>query len=78
MGRGHVIGTELKEVLITAETQKQNYTNEWGAYETIRFLKTSTGMWSIQEIARMLDYQYSYQEMAEAAKKSLHLNNLSI
>ena len=38
-GTWSLIGTELKEVLITAETQKQNYTNEWGAYETIRFLK---------------------------------------
>ena len=26
-------------------------------------------MWSVQEIARMLNYQYSYQEMAEAAKE---------
>ena len=68
-GTWSLIGTELKEVLITAETQKQNYTNEWGAYETIRFLKNITGMWSIQEIARMLDYQYSYQEMAKAAKE---------
>ena len=68
-GTWSLIGTELKEVLITAETQKQNYTNEWGAYETIRFLKNITGMWSIQEIARILDYQYSYQEMAKAAKE---------
>lgn len=68
-GTWSLIGTELKEPLITEETQKQNYTNEWGAYETIRFLKNITGMWSIQEIARMLDYQYSYQEMADAAKK---------
>ena len=68
-GTWSLIGTELKEVLITAETQKQNYTNEWGAYETIRFLKNITGMWSVQEIARMLNYQYSYQEMAEAAKE---------
>lgn len=67
-GTWSLIGTELKEPLITEETQKQNYTNEWGAYETIRFLKNITGMWSIQEIARMLDYQYSYQEMADAAK----------
>ena len=68
-GTWSLIGTELKEVLITAETQKQNYTNEWGAYETIRFLKNITGMWSIQEIARILDYQYSYQEMAKEAKE---------
>ena len=68
-GTWSLIGTELKEPLITEETQKQNYTNEWGAYETIRFLKNITGMWSVQEIARMLDYQYSYQEMADAAKK---------
>lgn len=68
-GTWSLIGTELKEPIITEETQKQNYTNEWGAYETIRFLKNITGMWSVQEIARMLDYQYSYQEMADAAKK---------
>ena len=68
-GTWSLIGTELKEPLITAETQKQNYTNEWGAYETIRFLKNITGMWSIQEIARILNYQYSYQEMADAAEK---------
>ena len=68
-GTWSLIGTELKEPLITEETQRQNYTNEWGAYETIRFLKNITGMWSVQEIARMLDYQYSYQEMADAAKK---------
>ena len=67
-GTWSLIGTELKEPLITEETQKQNYTNEWGSYETIRFQKNITGMWSIQEIARMLDYQYSYQEMADAAK----------
>ena len=67
-GTWSLIGTELKEPIITEETQKQNYTNEWGAYETIRFLKNITGMWSVQEIARMLDYQYSYQEMADAAK----------
>ena len=67
-GTWSLIGTELKEPLITEETQKQNYTNEWGAYQTYRFLKNITGMWSIQEIARMLDYQYSYQEMADAAK----------
>lgn len=68
-GTWSLIGTELSKPVITKESQEHNYTNEWGAYGTIRFLKNITGMWSVQEIARALEYQYSYQEMAEAAKE---------
>ena len=45
----------------------------------IVFLKISTGMWTVQEIARCLDYQYSYAEMAEQASQgSPGLNSMSI
>ncbi|MFC5631578.1 MULTISPECIES: rhamnulokinase [Streptococcus] len=64
-GTWSLIGVENSEPLATQPAFEENYTNEWGAYKTYRFLKNITGMWAVQEIARMLDYQYSFAEMAE-------------
>lgn len=66
-GTWSLIGIENKEPIVTREARESNYTNERGAYHTYRFLKNITGMWLIQEIARMLDYKYTYAEMAEQA-----------
>ena len=68
-GTWSLIGVELTSPIVTKESQEANYTNEWGAYQTYRFLKNITGMWTVQEIARCLDYQYSYAEMAEQASQ---------
>ena len=68
-GTWSLIGAELTSPIVTKESQEANYTNEWGAYQTYRFLKNITGMWTVQEIARCLDYQYSYAEMAEQASQ---------
>lgn len=66
-GTWSLIGVENKEALTNAEAFAHNFTNEWGAYHTYRFLKNISGMWPVQEIARMLDYKYSYAEMAQLA-----------
>lgn len=66
-GTWSLIGTELTTPVVTQESLAANYTNEWGAEGTYRFLKNITGMWAIQEIARQLNYQYSYEEMATQA-----------
>ncbi|MGT2800316.1 rhamnulokinase [Streptococcus marmotae] len=66
-GTWSLIGTENEEAIVTKEAYQANYTNEWGAYQTYRFLKNITGMWCIQEIAREYEGAYSFQEMAEAA-----------
>ncbi|MDQ0223182.1 rhamnulokinase [Streptococcus moroccensis] len=66
-GTWSLIGVENRLPIATPNAFEQNYTNERGAYQTYRFLKNITGMWAVQEIARMLDYQYSYAEMAQAA-----------
>lgn len=68
-GTWSLLGMELTQPLITEKTWQQNYTNEWGAYHTTRFLKNIMGMWLIQEVARMQDYQYSYAELTELAMK---------
>ncbi|MGT2750519.1 rhamnulokinase [Streptococcus orisasini] len=66
-GTWSLIGVENTQPITSKEAFKENYTNEWGAYKTYRFLKNITGMWAVQEIARMLDYRYSFAEMAEQA-----------
>lgn len=66
-GTWSLIGVETKEPINGPDALEANYTNEWGAEHTYRFLKNITGMWSIQEIARMMNYELSYAEMAKAA-----------
>ncbi|EUJ33958.1 rhamnulokinase [Listeria floridensis FSL S10-1187] len=66
-GTWSLLGMELKTPITSDLAFQENYTNEWGAYGTYRFLKNIMGLWIIQEIARLSDYQYSFAEMAEMA-----------
>lgn len=66
-GTWSLIGVESQEPIANQASNRANYTNEWGAYQTYRFLKNITGMWCVQEIARLTNYQYSFKEMAEQA-----------
>lgn len=68
-GTWSLLGIETTVASVSAQAFNENYTNEWGAHNTIRFLKNIMGMWLIQETARMQDYRYSYSELAEAAAK---------
>ena len=68
-GTWSLLGFETKVANVSREAFNENYTNEWGAHNTIRFLKNIMGMWLIQEVARKQDYQYSFPELAEMAAK---------
>lgn len=70
-GTWSLLGTELNVPEVSDEAFKENYTNEWGAYGTYRFLKNIMGLWGIQEIARAQNYKYSYAEMAKMASAAL-------
>ncbi|MBC8932478.1 rhamnulokinase, partial [Escherichia coli] len=58
-GTWSLIGMELSAPINNEAAFKENYTNEWGAYGTYRFLKNIMGLWIVQEIARMDDYKHS-------------------
>ncbi|MGC6767987.1 rhamnulokinase [Enterococcus sp. LJL51] len=66
-GTWSLLGIETTLFNVSRQAFFENYTNEWGAHNTIRFLKNIMGMWLIQEVARMQKYQYSYAELAEQA-----------
>ncbi len=51
-GTWSLIGVERNEALINAEAERQNFTNEGGAYGTIRFLKNVMGLWIFESCRR--------------------------
>ncbi|AWB44689.1 rhamnulokinase [Paenibacillus sp. CAA11] len=67
-GTWSLLGVERSEPLIGVSARKANYTNEWGAYGTYRFLKNIMGLWMIQEVRKELDSTYSFAELAELAE----------
>lgn len=67
-GTWSLLGVERAEPLNSMKAMEANYTNEWGAYGTYRFLKNAMGLWLIQEVRRLLDDHYSFPELAELAQ----------
>ena len=71
-GTWSLMGTELKEPLINAQSQALNLTNEGGAMGSIRFLKNIMGLWLIQESRRQWrreGKEYSFAQMEAWAKE---------
>ena len=51
-GTWSLVGVELNAPLINAETARHNFTNEGGAFGTIRFLKNVMGLWVLESCRR--------------------------
>jgi rhamnulokinase len=47
-GTWSLVGVERSEALISAEVAQHNFTNEGGAFGTIRFLKNVMGLWILE------------------------------
>ena len=65
------MGVELNEALINAETAQHNFTNEGGAFGTIRFLKNVMGLWVLESCRKewqaqglTVDYKVLLREVA--------------
>jgi len=67
-GTWSLLGVELSEPLNNSKSLEANYTNEWGAYGTFRFLKNIMGLWLIQEIRRLEEGGFSFAELAALAE----------
>ncbi|WP_371864122.1 rhamnulokinase [Lactococcus hodotermopsidis] len=66
-GTWSLLGVETHHFNVSQNAFCANYTNEWGAYGTTRFLKNIMGMWLIQEVARNQGYIHSYGKLVELA-----------
>ena len=72
-GTWSLIGCELDEAVMTAESNSLELSNELGANGKINFLKNISGLWLIQETRRDLaktDRKYSYNELEMMARDS--------
>ncbi|WP_019639626.1 rhamnulokinase [Paenibacillus fonticola] len=66
-GTWSLLGVERSSPLNTPAAMEANYTNEWGAYGTFRFLKNIMGLWMIQEVRREAQNSHNYAELAALA-----------
>ena len=72
-GTWSLIGCELDEPVMTAQSNALELSNEMGANGKINFLKNISGLWLIQETRRDLaetDRKYSYNELEMMARDS--------
>src|SRR5262249_35516150 len=51
-GTWSLVGVERRTGLITREIERHNFTNEGGAFGTIRFLKNVMGLWILESCRR--------------------------
>ena len=76
-GTWSLIGIENNIPINSAEAFVNNFTNEWGAYGTYRFLKNIMGLWMVQEIQRFFENgKYSFPEMADLANQTPFLKSV--
>ncbi len=75
-GTWSLLGKELNKPIISDASRKNNFTNEGGYDKRFRFLKNIMGLWIIQEVARILDYRYSYAQLAQMARESKEFTSI--
>jgi rhamnulokinase len=69
-GTWSLMGVELPESIVEPEVLRRNFTNEAGAFGTIRLLKNLSGMWPLQQLRRRCaaeGREYTYAQLTEMA-----------
>ncbi len=72
-GTWSLMGLELDEPVINAQSLAANYTNEVGVSGTIRFLKNIAGLWLLQECRKawkLEGREYSYDDLTRLATEA--------
>jgi len=70
-GTWSLLGAELNTPENGQAAFAENYTNEWGAYGTYRFLKNIMGLWICQRVKHEYNDRYSFAELAAMAAKEV-------
>ena len=66
-GTWSLMGIEVKDAIINAESFANNFTNEGGVEGSTRFLKNICGMWLLERCRKEWTEDYSYPALIEAA-----------
>jgi rhamnulokinase len=70
-GTWSLMGVENAYPIANAQSYSMNFTNEWGAYGTYRFLKNIMGLWLIQEVHRDLGTEFSFADLMMEAEGTI-------
>src|SRR5262245_14083431 len=75
-GTWSLVGVELNQTLINSDVARHNFTNEGGAFGTIRFLKNVMGLWILESCRREwrergLDVDYEVLLAQASARRGL-------
>ena len=72
-GTWSLMGIEVKDAIINAETFELNFTNEGGIEGTTRFLKNITGMWLLEQCLKEWKKEgitYAYEKLVKMAESA--------
>lgn len=72
-GTWSLMGIEVDEPIITRQSFENNFTNERGVENTIRFLKNIAGMWLLEECRRewkQMGKDYPYEKIVSMAESA--------
>ncbi len=72
-GTWSLMGAEITEPIINAQSLTYNFTNEGGVCGSFRFLKNIMGLWLVQECRRtwtQAGEEFSYEELTEMAARA--------
>jgi rhamnulokinase len=71
-GTWSLIGAELPAPLLSERAERSKFANEAGVFDTITFLKNSTGLYLLQDMKKHLEslgMRPSWEEISETAKR---------
>jgi rhamnulokinase len=78
-GTWSLLGTEVPQAIVSADSRRLNFTNEGGVGKTFRLLKNITGMWLLEGCKKVWDQaggKYSYGELLTLAQAEAPLRTL--
>ncbi|HEY9166385.1 MAG TPA: rhamnulokinase family protein [Candidatus Kryptonia bacterium] len=78
-GTWSIIGTELDHPNVSEEALRDDFTNEGGVRNRIRFVRNVMGMWLLQELRRNWKVEgkdYSYDELSNMAEHARRIGSV--
>ncbi len=78
-GTWSLMGTEVRQPVLSEQALALNFTNEGGVYHTYRLLKNIMGLWLVQECRRVWEkegHSWSFVELVELAEQAVPFQSM--
>ncbi len=78
-GTWSLMGTEVRQPVLSEQALALNFTNEGGVYDTYRLLKNIMGLWLVQECRRVWEkegHAWSFAQLVELAEQAVPFQSM--